>query len=136
MKLEYLDDISDRGRFKDVLTERLIRLYDFDCSQAQSLHKMIQQNIIDEKKSLNLNTIHFIEGLNCELTLVLSDLNEGIVLIDSSRFECKMNLESYNRVVSIIQPFTEELNGFNWLDEFLLEGDDQIDFLFSPGGGW
>ena len=40
----------------------------------------------------------------------------------------------YKYMIDLIQPFTEELSGYNWLDE-QTENKSNIDFLISPGGG-
>jgi hypothetical protein len=35
MKLEFLDDISKGGQFKDVISDKLIRLFDFNSEEAR-----------------------------------------------------------------------------------------------------
>lgn len=136
MKLEFLNDLSDGGKYGEVISDNLIRLYDFDCTEAKMLMQLIQENLLNKRNNLDLNEIHFIEALNCKLLLKVSTLNTGIVHLENDQFVCLMNAESYKHMVSNIEPFTEgELNGFNWLDD-LVDNDNQIDFLFSPGGGW
>jgi len=136
VKLEYLNDISNGGEFKDVISENLIRLFDFNCAEILTLQKSIQRTIIQLQQSLNLSDIDYINSINCELMLTVSDKNEGIILLGNRRFECRMNLKSYRNMVSIMQPFTEkEQDGFNWLDEHI-ENENQIDFLLSTSGAW
>jgi hypothetical protein len=46
-----------------------------------------------------------------------------------------MNEDSYLAMIEIIEPFKTDLNGYNWLDDQISQKAD-IDFLFSPNGGW
>jgi hypothetical protein len=54
MKLEYLDNICDGGKFKQVVSDNLIRLYDFDESQTTVFAQASYQTLIIEKQVLNL----------------------------------------------------------------------------------
>jgi hypothetical protein len=135
MKLEYLDDISDGGKYKDVVSENLIRLFEFNEVEAEKFQFLIKDKILKNKESINLNEVEFIEGVNCSLKLVLSNLNNGIISIGNNNFQCNMNEDSYLAMIEIIEPFKTDLNGYNWLDDQISQKAD-IDFLFSPNGGW
>ena len=56
MKLEFLDDISDGGKFKDVVSNQLVRLYDFDKLQANKFRQLIQSILIDRNVSARATT--------------------------------------------------------------------------------
>ncbi len=131
MKVEYLDDISDGGRFKQVSSENLVRLFDFDQSQTTALIKEIWQSLIINKKDLDLSRIAFIEPINCKLILQLSSNDYGILRASESKtFICQLTEESYKRAIDIMKAVD---NGFNWLCSTSV---DNIDFLYSPGGTW
>lgn len=65
MKIEFLDDISDRGRFPHANTNQLVRLFNFDSSQAKRLRQTIQEIIIESNKEIDLTTLDFIQSVNC-----------------------------------------------------------------------
>jgi hypothetical protein len=133
MKLEYLDDIRDGGRFTNVVSDKLIRLYDFDYIQAMQLRDAIQYYIIKEGKSLYLNELDFIIPMNCNLSLQLSNMDLGITTMDRINFYCDLTIFSYQEMIQLIEPFCHnDLDGYQWLYDV----DTEIDFLFSPGGSW
>lgn len=118
MKLEHLEDISGGRKHGDVISNNLIRHYDFDCIEVQTLQQLIQLNILEEKGNLDLSEVNFTEGINYKLILKISDSNSGITFVKKDQFKCLMNIDSYNHMVLIMQPFVEnDLDGFNWLDE-------------------
>lgn len=133
MKLEFLDDISDGGKFTGVVTNQLIRLFDFDKTEAEKLSQAIQQTIIERKEILHLSNLEFIEPVNCNLTLRLADAGNGITTTDKSNFICDLTLHQYENMVNLLQPFSlKDSNGYQWLYDVVTP----IAFLFSPGGTW
>jgi hypothetical protein len=78
MKLEFLDGISDRGKYPQVISERLVRLYDFNPNQTLLLKDAIQKNIIDIRKEINLSSLWFIDGVDCGLAFQISDEEIGL----------------------------------------------------------
>jgi hypothetical protein len=132
MKLEYLDDISDGGKYKDVVSENLIRLYEFGQKETTRLVDLIYQRIILDKQSLDLTSIDFIQPLNCHVTLHLSSSDEGVIKTDKANvFICKLTEQTYSTVIECMKAVKK--NGYNWLCE---TSNDDIDFLFSAGGTW
>jgi len=133
MKLEFLDDISDGGKYPQVVTGGLIRLYEFDKFQAKNLKEKIAKTIIENKKPLKLAKIDFIETVNCNLSLCLGETDIGITIIDRFNFNCELTESSYLKMIDLLEPFcVENIDGYQWL----YETDGSIDFLFSPGGTW
>ena len=133
MKLEFLDDISNGGQFQSVMTDRLVRLYDFDQIQADKFRKTIQQTLIDQGRQLSLNEIDFIESVNCSLTLRISEKDLGIKSNDNSTFFCDLTSNGYENMINLIEPFCKKDNdGYQWLYDI----DSPIEFLFSPSGEW
>ncbi|MEP6613864.1 MAG: hypothetical protein ABJA76_18305 [Mucilaginibacter sp.] len=43
MKVEYLDDLTDGDKFTQVVSEKLIQLYDFDFMEARAFGELLQQ---------------------------------------------------------------------------------------------
>lgn len=133
MKLEFLDDISDSGRFPNVVSNRLVRLYDFDAIQATKLKDSIIENILKANKALDLSSIDFIEPINCNLTFIISDKDEGLKSHDKMNFVCALTPLLYHEMTLLIEHFCkQEIDGYQWLYDI----DNPIDLLFSPGGNW
>lgn len=136
MKLEYLHDITANGKYKDVVCENLIRLWDFGPSESKKFQDLILKfSNSKQQVSLDLDKQDFIKSINCKLTLKKDILNNGINRLSEDQFICKLNNEGYFYMVELIQPFViEDSSGHNWLDEKANIGN--INFLFSPGGTW
>jgi hypothetical protein len=131
MKVEYLDDMTDGGKFKDVTSENLIRLFDFNENQTADLSLKIYQTLIIDKQKLDLSNVTFIELVNCKLILQLSSSDKGILRTDKpNTFTCDLTEETYKTAIEIMKAVD---SGYNWLCD---TSDDNIDFLYSPGGTW
>jgi len=128
MKLEYLPNITP--------DESLIRLWDFGQQESRQFQELLIAFVEDEQRTqLPLHEQQFVSPLNCQLTLVKDELNNGIIQLSQYEFICNLNLEGLTHIVHLIEPFVrEDSDGYQWLDEKADAGD--IDFLFSPGGSW
>lgn len=137
MKLDYLNEMTDNGRYPDADPDKLIRLYDFEPAEARKLQEAIRYQIISRGLPLALSTLPFIQSVNCQLTLVPAEEHLGIkTLSNSTDFTGIFTIASFLEMLEIIHPFTEDTNGlhgYNWLYD---PGIDEIDLLLSPGGGW
>lgn len=132
MKLEYLDNISDNGKYKDVVSENLIRLYDFGQKETTQLVTLIYQRLILDKQSLDLTTADFIQPINCHVTLQLSSTDEGVIKTDKENiFICKLTEQTYITAIEYMKAAAD--SGYNWLCD---TSSDDIDFLYSAGGTW
>ncbi|HZK95395.1 MAG TPA: hypothetical protein VFC67_14400 [Prolixibacteraceae bacterium] len=126
MQLDYIDKINEFG-------DNIVRLYDFDSSQANQFQLIVKQIILVDKKPLDLSTIDFIQARNCNLILRISDEDAGIVRMGKQKFCCDLTLEGYEHMILLLEPFCKrETKGYQWLYDI----DSQTDFLFSPGGTW
>ncbi len=133
MKLEYLKDLSGDEKFAEVLTEQLIRLYDFDKTQATELKQAITQLIITPNIPLDLSTLTFIECVNCNLVMRVSQSDEGITTRDRRVFFCDLTIDGYQNILTLLEPFcNNNRKSYQWLYEI----DNPIEFLCSPSGGW
>lgn len=133
MKLEFLHDISDGGRFREIETDELIRLFDFGKVEAEQLRIQIQQVIIEKGEPLKFSELPFIDAINCNLTMRIAEEIIGIITEDYVNFYCDLPKVEYQKMLALIQPFTEKNSrGYQWLYDI----DNPIDFLFAPGGSW
>ena len=133
MKLEYLNDTSEGGRFTNGDTDQFVRLYDFDINQAKEFREAIKQIILSDNKPLNLKSLSFIELQNCNLTLRLAEQDKGITSIDNINFYCDLTISGFQNMASLLEPFCHnKTNGYQWLYDL----NNEIDFLFSQNGKW
>jgi hypothetical protein len=122
MKLDFLEEINEYG-------DQLIRLYNFDKTEAKKLKDAIQTNIIENETSLDLSTLDFIEPVNCRLILHIAEEDEGILTVDNSLFFCDLTLDGYKNMVRLMEPFCLKETRRS---QMLYELDTEIDFLFAP----
>ena len=126
MELDYIENINNFG-------ENIIRLYNFDKSQAVKFYKLIQDTILIKKQRLDLSKVDFIEPRNCNLILGLFKTDEGILNVDNKTFYCALTLDGYKNVLKLLEPFCKkETKGY----QYLYDIDNPTEFLFSPAGTW
>ncbi len=130
MKLDFLEDMTEGGKYKQVVSENLVRLYDFTPEETTRLIALIQKVVIEEQQELDLGNIEFITPVNCQLVLKVSDDETGITRQDSNVFVCHLPVASYQEMLPMMEAASE---GHNWLYEQWIS---DIDFLYSPGGTW
>ncbi len=132
MKVEFLGDISRGGHFNNVVSDQLIRFYDFDKTEAGQFQLAIQ-SIIQNGDSIDIHELPFVIALDCSLKFTLANEDIGVTKIAEKYFECLLTQKSYEDMIHLVQPFVDrELSGYQWL----YDGDTEIDLLFSPGGTW
>lgn len=135
MKLDFLDDLSDGGKFPDADPNQLIRLYDFNSREALLFAQFIRKDLLGEEKTIELQSVSFIESINCSLTMKLCTKDMGIISMNNAHFTCMLTKETYTEMLLLIEPFYEaDMSGYQWLYDL----DIPIDFLFSSGsaGSW
>ncbi len=126
MELDYIENINEFG-------DNVVRLYNFDKSQAIKFRELIKDIIVNRKQKLDLSQVGFIENRNCNLILGLFKTNEGILSSDNKTFYCALTLESYHTMLKLLESFCEkETKGYKYLYDI----DNPTDFLFSPAGTW
>jgi hypothetical protein len=126
MELDFIENIND-------FAESVVRLYNFDKSQAIKFRELIKDTIVNRKQKLDLSQVEFIENRNCNLILGLFKTDEGILSNDNKTFYCALTLESYNNMLKLLEPFcNKETKGY----QYLYDIDNPTDFLFSPAGTW
>lgn len=133
MQLEFLNDISDGGKHPDVVSNQLIRLFDYDASEATQLKEAINNVVIEKKEALNLASLSFIVPVNCSLTMYLAESSIGITTRDQKAFTCALTVADYITMLELMEPFCGDGGeGHQWL----YDTHSPIDFLFSPSGSW
>ena len=124
MKLDYIGNYNEYG-------ENILRLYNFDKSQAIKFRDLIQEVIVDQQKRLDLSQVEFIEKGDCNLILGIFKTDEGILSDDNKNFICALTLDGFKNMLKILEPFCmKETKGY----QYLYEIDNPTDFLFSPAG--
>jgi hypothetical protein len=123
MKLKFLKNINE-------YEEHAVRLNDFDKAQTALFLQILHELTEKKKTQIALNDYEFIEHVNCELTLRISETDEGIVTEDYKHFFCDLTPEAYMEMIQLIEPFClKETDAYR----FLYDLDNPIDFLFSAG---
>ncbi len=124
MKLEFIDEVNEYG-------DQIIRLSSFGKEEAALFRQAIQDTIINANKPLDLNSLSFIEPVNCKLILHISETDEGIFSIDNKTFFCDLTIDGYKNMLHLIEPYcNKNTRSF----QMLYDLDTQVDFLFSPFG--
>lgn len=126
MELDFIDNVNEFG-------ESVVRLYNFDKSEAIQFRDLIKSVIVTEQKKLYLADVDFIEPRNCNLILGLFKEDEGIFTLDHKTFFCALTLNGFQDMLKLLEPFCKkETKGH----QYLYELDNPTDFLFSPAGTW
>ena len=126
MTLDYIQDINEFG-------DDLVRLFDFDKSEAILFRDAIQDSIILKNEEMDVSALAFIQSRNCNLIFVIGEEDEGIFSNRDLNFICSLTKESYQKMITLLEPFcTKETKGY----QYLYDLDSPTDFLFSPAGTW
>jgi hypothetical protein len=84
----------------------------------------------NENAFINLSDYEFIEPVNCELILRVSETDDGITTEDNKLFFCDLTREAYAEMIKLIEPFCiRETDAYR----ILYDLDNPIDFIFSAG---
>lgn len=126
MELDYIENVNGHE-------QNIVRLYNFDKSEAIKFRDLIKNLIIDKKKKLDLSEVDFITPRNCNLLFGLFKSDEGILTKDNQTFFCILTLEGFTNMVNLLEPFcVKESRGY----QYLYDIDNPTDLLFSPTASW
>lgn len=124
MKLDYISNYNAYG-------ENILRLYNFDMSQAIMFRDLIQDVIVNRNQRLDLSKVDFIEESEYNLILGVFKMDEGILSDDNKNFVCALTLDGFINMLKLLEPFcNKETKGH----QYLYEIDNPTDFLFAPAG--
>jgi hypothetical protein len=134
MKLDYLNDVTDDGKYPSAEPAKLLRLYDFEISELLKLRQEIKRNFVEENSNeLTISNLDFIKAINCALTLHLANCDLGIKLSSKHNHEFVGSF-SKETFVNMIKKIDNLGDGYNWLYE--PKENTEIDLLLSANGGW
>src|ERR1044072_2272261 len=104
MKLEYLNDLTDNGKYPSANPGKLIRLYDFNRAEAKQLIDLIHSNVIIGQKPLELSTVDFITSINCSLTFQFDDIDHGIEIpVSGNDFICRLTVQTFRQMIGYME---------------------------------
>lgn len=125
MKLEYLPAGS-----KDC---PLIRLFEFDQSEAQRLRQLVKSLVAGDRQDVALQNEEWVEPVReCCLILRRGNRNQGVRPAQGVKFVCVLGPDGWSNVERLLEPFCESnAAGFQWLTE-----DGGVALLISRSGLW
>lgn len=126
MELDYLENVNGLG-------ENVVRLYNFNKTEAIKFRDLIKDVIINKRKKIDLAEVDFITPRNCNLIFGLFKSDEGILTKDNETFFCILTLQGFMNMVELLEPFCKkESRGY----QYLYDIDNPTDLLFSPTASW
>lgn len=125
MKLEYLS-VGAREC-------PLIRLYEFDQSEARLLRQLVKSLVTGDHQDVALQNEMWVEPVaGCCLNLRLGTRNQGVREVQPLRFEWVLSPDDWNNVEGLLEPFSEsDTSGFQWLTNH-----GRVALLISRDGHW
>ena len=114
MKLEFLDDLTDGGKYPLANLTELLRLYDFDDFELMKIRHLIKRSLIDRDGQIIISNLDFVDALNCTLTLGVAEQDAGILLTgnEGCDFYGEFCKDTYSKMLDIIDRLGD---GYNWL---------------------
>jgi hypothetical protein len=122
MKLDYLEDYNG-------LEENIVRLFDFNKAEAIKFKNILKDTVIDKKQKLDVSQVDFIDTENYNLIFGLFKTDEGILTKDNQTFFCVLTIESFRKMIRLLEPFCKkETKSY----QYLYDLDTPTDLLFAP----
>jgi hypothetical protein len=122
MKLDYIDDYNG-------LQENIVRLFNFDKAEAIKFRDLLKDTVIDKKQKLDLSLVDFIDTESYNLIFGLFKTDEGILTKDNQTFFCVLTIESFRKMIRLLEPFCKkETKSY----QYLYDLDTPTDLLFAP----
>ena len=125
MKLEYVPDGSPDCP--------LIRLYEFDQSEARQLRRLVKSLVTGDRQDVALQNEVWVEQVgSCCLNLRPGNRDQGVHQVQGLKFECVLSPNGWSNVEGLLEPFCESNTaGFQWLTR-----DGRVALLISQSGQW
>jgi hypothetical protein len=126
MKLEYLPS--------GAADSPLVRLYAFTTIDAGHFHRAVGALASGEIRRVEVHALPYVESVaGCRLTLCRRDWDQAVTRTsEQAEFECGFTGGTWNNVAGLIQPFTREATGSQWL----AESPGEAALLLSSSGQW
>ena len=122
MKLDYLKDGSDACP--------LVRLYEFDSSDARRLRQTFQALADGTVERVGLDKVESIDGT--QLTFIRCAQDRGIVEPSPHHFEVALASEGWRQAAELVDPFCSGGSGYQWLTP----QTRGIQLLLTKDGAW
>ncbi|WP_064966820.1 hypothetical protein [Tenacibaculum ovolyticum] len=122
MELDYIENVNG-------FDENVVRLYNFDKTEAIKFRDLIKETIVEKKQKLDLAEIDFIETRNCNLIFGLFKSDEGILTKDNKTFFCILTLGGFTNMLKLIEPYC---NKDSRSYQYLYDIDNPTELLFCP----
>lgn len=126
MKLEI---ISEHG-----LNCPLIRLREFTLGEAAQLRALVAGLATNACQRVEVHRLPFVEAAGgCKLALVSCSWDQGMICSgEPTEFECGFTSGTWDNVVGLIEPLTQNANGFQWI----AGSPGETGLLMSRAGDW
>lgn len=114
--------------------EVLIRLFDFTAAEARELQSAVEALAEWKLDGVAVHELPFIAPIGgSRLILRVTMCDQSLIDSGGSRpFECRLTPGSWDNVAGLIEPFTREADGFQWL----AGGPEASGLLLTVDGSW
>jgi hypothetical protein len=111
----------------------LLRRFAFTPAEAGLLLLSVTGLASGVVERVDVDDLPFVEPIGgCRLALARQSWDGAILRIGPSAFECGFTVDTWDNVASLIEPFTVDLQGYQWL----AESPGEAALLLSPSGQW
>ncbi len=125
MELDYIENVNG-------FDENVVRLYNFDKTEAAKFRDLIKETIVEKRQKLDLSEVDFIEPRNCNLIFGLFKTDEGILTKDNQTFFCILTLDGFTNMLKLIEPYcNKDTRSY----QYLYDIDNPTELLFCPSAG-
>ncbi|WP_397445054.1 hypothetical protein [Polaribacter sp. R77954] len=122
MELDYINNYNG-------LEENIVRLYNFNKAEAILFRDLLIDVVITKKQKLDVSQVDFIDTENYNLIFGLFKTDEGILTKDNQTFFCVLTIESFRKMIRLLEPFCKkETKSY----QYLYDLDTPTDLLFAP----
>ena len=122
MELDYINNYNG-------LEENIVRLYNFNKAEAILFRDLLIDVVITKKQKLDVSQVDFIDTENYNLIFGLFKTDEGILTKDNQTFFCILTIESFRKIIRLLEPFCKkETKSY----QYLYDLDTPTDLLFAP----
>jgi hypothetical protein len=114
----------------------LIRLYDFQPSEAADLLAAINMLASAAAERLEVDQLPYVESVGgCRLVFARQHRDRAIIRCPTpNEFECDFTAATWDNVSGLLEPFAQGSGGFQWLAG--VPGDVALLISASRGGEW
>ena len=114
--------------------DAIIRLYDFSTAEVRELQSAIESLAERKVDELAVHELPFIEPIGgARLILLVAAYDQSLIDGEGDRtFDCRFMPETWDNVAGLIEPFSQDARGFQWL----AGGPESSGLVLSVDGRW